>query len=72
MDIIISAEEELVQKAQQKATAEHTTLDELIRTWLEQYVARSSLAHQYESLMSRLTHIRTDRHFSREELNERS
>ena len=72
MDIIISAEEELVQKAQQKAAAERTTLAELIRTWLEQYVAQSPLATQYESLMSRLAHVRAGRHFSREELNERS
>jgi hypothetical protein len=72
MDIVISAEEELVQRARQKATAERTTLDELIRTWLEQYTGQSPLASQYDSLMSRLTHIRADRHFSREELNERS
>jgi hypothetical protein len=72
MEIIILAEEELVRKARQKATTERTTLDELIRAWLEHYVVQAPLTSQYDTLMNRLTHVRTDRHFSREELNERS
>jgi hypothetical protein len=70
-NITLSADETLIQQARRRAALERTTLNELFRAWLGRYVAQPSASEQYEALMVRLDHVRSDRSFSREEMNER-
>lgn len=70
-NITLSADDAVIQQARRRATLEHTTLNELFRTWLEHYVAQPSAAQSYDDLMAQLDHINATRKFSREEMNER-
>jgi hypothetical protein len=70
-NITLSAEEELIQRARDKARRERTTLNATFRRWLNQYVNRSSKTADYASLMDSLGYARPGRKFSRDELNER-
>ncbi len=70
-NITLSAEEELIKKARQKAQQERTTLNETFRHWLKQYVNAGLHGPEYESLMKSLNYARPGKAFSRDELNER-
>jgi hypothetical protein len=70
-NITLSADEAIIQQARRRAALERTTLNDLFRAWLGRYVTQPSAPEQYEALMARLDHIRSDRHFSREEMHER-
>ncbi|MGE5239614.1 MAG: DUF6364 family protein [Chloroflexota bacterium] len=69
--ITLSAEETAIRKARRRAAQEHTTLNELFRRWLDNYVARGSTTDSYPTLIAHLSHVRAGRKFSREEMNER-
>lgn len=71
-NITFTADEALIRQARQRAAHEHTTLNELFRQWLAQYVQQPAAADQYGELMDRLAHVAAGRKFSREEMNERS
>jgi hypothetical protein len=68
-NITLSAEESLIEKARQKAQSENTTLNQAFRDWLEKYAERKEKC--YSSLMQRLSYAKSNRRFSREEMNER-
>jgi len=70
-NITLSAEEELIKKARQKAQQERTTLNETFRQWLKQYVKTGIHSTEYESLMKSLNYAQPGKTFSRDELNER-
>lgn len=70
-NITLSAEEKLIEKARQKASREHTTLNAEFRTWLERYVEQDSALLDYETLMSELAYVKPGRKFKRDEMNER-
>lgn len=70
-NITLSAEEALIHQARRRAQIENTTLNEVFRHWLEQYVAQPAAVERYQSLMQRLSHVRAGRKYSREEMNER-
>ena len=70
-NITFSANEALIDQARRQAAAQNTTLNELFRAWLEQYVAQPAAAYQYEALMDQLANVRAGQHYTREELNER-
>ncbi len=70
-NITLSVDESVIQEARRRAAAQNTTLNALVREWLEQYIAREDAAVQYEILMEGLLHVDAGRKFSREELNER-
>jgi hypothetical protein len=69
--ITLSAEETAIREARRRAAQEHTTLNELFRRWLDDYVARGSTTDNYPALIAHLSHIRAGRKFTREEMNER-
>jgi hypothetical protein len=69
-EITFSADDDLIRKAQEKAANEHTSLNELFRVWLMQYVNDESRARVFDSLMLSLAHVRSGRTFSRDEMNE--
>lgn len=70
-NITMSAEEEAIREGRRRAALEHTTLNELFRRWLDDYVARGSTTDRYPGLVTRLSHVRAGRKFTRDEMNER-
>jgi hypothetical protein len=71
MRITLSAEESLIQRARQRATAENTTLNDLFRAWIEHYVAQDAAADEFAALMARLEHVEAGGKLSRDELEAR-
>jgi hypothetical protein len=70
-NITLSADEELIRKAREKAKSERTTLNATFRRWLRQYVNKNTRTTDYQAFMDSLNYARPGRKFSREELNER-
>lgn len=70
-NITLSADEELIRKAREKASRERTTLNATFRRWLRQYVNRSTRTTDYHAFMDSLNYAEPGRKFSREELHER-
>jgi hypothetical protein len=72
-NITLSADEHLIAAARQRATAEHTTLNEQFRLWLKDYVRRRQQAdtamETIKALQGRLS--TGGRKFTRDEMNER-
>lgn len=70
-NITLSADEELIRKARDKAKGERTTLNATFRRWLRQYVNKNTRTADYQAFMDSLNYAKPGRKFSREELNER-
>jgi hypothetical protein len=70
-NITLSAEEELIEKARDRARREKTTLNATFRQWLRQYVSRTTKTADYHSFMDSLDYARPGRKFTRDELDER-
>ena len=73
MNITFSADENLIEAARRKAVAEHTTLNEQFRLWLENYVRREHRAAEAMRTIRELQDSITTggRKLTREEINER-
>jgi hypothetical protein len=69
--ITLAIESALLVKAEQRAAAENTTLEDLLRSWLKRYADGIQGAGPYEELMARLDHVEAGNHFSRDEMNQR-
>ena len=71
-NITLSADEQLIEQAREKARGEHTTLNAQFRRWLESYTAGRERIADYRALMERIG-ATTDagRKFTRDEMNER-
>ena len=70
-NIIVSADDDLIRNAQENATREQTTLNELFNVWLWEYVNAESRASQFDALMQSIEYVQPGRSFSRDEMNER-
>lgn len=71
-NITLSADDSLIEQARQTARAQHKTLNQAFREWLEQYARPDSdHADEYEALMKRLSYVKAGRKFTRQEMNER-
>ncbi len=70
-NITFSVEEDLIQKARERAISEKTTLNAVFRRWLKQYSERKKAAEEYDKIMESLSYAKAGRKFSREEMNER-
>jgi hypothetical protein len=71
-NITFTADEELIEAARARARAEHTTLDEQLRRWLEAYARHRERIQDYDRLMSELRgRVRFGRKLTRDEMNER-
>ena len=71
--LTLSADESLIKAARRRAAAEGTTLDELFRRWLAEYVGRE---RQADAALAAIHDLREDiatggRTFTRDEMNER-
>jgi hypothetical protein len=70
-NITLSADEHLIEQARLVARSQHTTLNAAFREWLERFTAQAGSTEEFDALMSRLRHVRADRHFTRDQMNER-
>ena len=70
-NITLSVDETIIQQARRRAAAENTTINELVRTWLERYVTQPAAPDLYDEMMATLGHVQAGRKFTREEMNER-
>lgn len=70
-NITLSAEEEMITKAREKALRRKTTLNAEFRHWLRDYAGQGRQASEYYALMGKLSYARPGRKFSRDEMNER-
>jgi hypothetical protein len=70
-NITLSADEELIEQARIVARAQRKTLNEAFREWLREFTAQSGNVQQVQTLMTRLSHVKAGRRFTRDEMNER-
>jgi hypothetical protein len=72
-NITLSADDKLIEAARERARAEHTTLNEQFRRWLENYVRQEQQVDAAMLLIGELrSQVRTGgRKFTRDEMNER-
>lgn len=70
-NITLSADQNLIKKAREKAQKENTTLNQRFREWLQRYITIDNQSDEYVQLMNRLGHINSGKKFTRDELNER-
>lgn len=72
-NITLSADERLIEAARERARAEHTTLNEQFRRWLEDYARGEQQAERAMAVVRELRgKVRTGgRKFTRHEMNER-
>lgn len=70
-NITLTADEATIQQARRRAVAESTTLNELFRGWMEQYVQQPAASDRFTGIMAHLQHVQAGRAFTREEMNER-
>lgn len=72
-NITLSADEHLIEAARAQARAEHSTLNEKFRRWLEEYTRGSEQANEAMHIIRRSQeYVRTGgKKYSREEMNER-
>jgi hypothetical protein len=53
-NITLSADEKLIEAAHARARAEHTTLNELFRHWLAEYVGHHERLQRYDQVIGAL------------------
>jgi hypothetical protein len=69
--ITLSADQELIRKAREKARREQTTLNAKFREWLKRYVSADRHVTDFEALMESLSYANSGMSFTRDEMNER-
>ncbi|MBZ5621693.1 MAG: hypothetical protein LAQ69_23645 [Acidobacteriia bacterium] len=72
--ITLSADEELIVRARERAKREKRSLNEAFQKWLEQYAGHPGpimTPAQYEEFMRQFAHIRPGGPYTRDEMNER-
>jgi hypothetical protein len=70
-NITLSADENLIRKAREKARKEKTTLNAKFRQWLRQYIGKNIRSSNFNNLMDQLEYANAGKKFSRDQLNER-
>ena len=71
-NITLSADEKLIDAARTRARAEHTTLNQKFRQWLEEYSRERNRMQRYDAVVDDLRgKLRVGRKLSRDEMNER-
>ena len=71
-NITLSADEDLIEAARERARSEHTTLNEEFRRWLVEYSRRSERMRRFDETMTELqAKLRVGRKPTRDEMNER-
>jgi hypothetical protein len=71
-NITLSVDERLIDEAREKARQENTTVNELVRSWLQEYTGKNDRVREFRELMARLEHVNINRKYTREEMNARN
>lgn len=69
-NITLSADENLIMHAREKARKQHKTLNAVFREWLARYTKEEATTDYY-ALMQQLSYANAGKKFTRDELNER-
>ena len=73
-NVTLSAADQLIDQARDKARAKGVTLNDEFRSWLATYVEANdgqSAVNRFRSVMQALPNLDAGRSFSRDEMNER-
>lgn len=71
-NITLSADDELIEAARERARTEHTTLNEEFRRWLADYAQPGQRLHHYDAVMAQVRgKVRVGHKLTRDEMNER-
>ena len=71
-NITLSAEENLIEAARERARADNTTLNEQFRRWLAEYAHTRERMQRYDDVMATLRgRLKVGRKLTRDEMNER-
>jgi len=70
-NVTLSADDDLIELARQRAKAQHKTLNQAFREWLHSYARPTNALEDYEGLKRELGYVKAGRRFTREEMNER-
>lgn len=66
-NITLSADDELIRRARQRAEEAQTSLNEAFRDWLSRYAAGDGAAHAHDALLRQLGGVLTDHPFRRQD-----
>lgn len=71
-NVTLSADEQLIEAARERARAENTTLNEQFRRWLAEYAQAHERMQRYDEVMATLRgKLKVGRKVSRDAMNER-
>jgi len=70
-NITLSADEKDIEDARKEAAAQNTTLNNLFRGWLKQYVRRHQSVAELKNFLDQGPYFTSKRKFTREEMNKR-
>jgi hypothetical protein len=71
-NITLSADEQVIEAARERARDEHTTLNEQFRRWLAEYAHTRVRMQRYDEVMAELRgRVKVGRKLTRDEMNER-
>jgi hypothetical protein len=71
-NITLSADEQLIELARQRAKSRHKTLNQEFREWLENYTRNEDAGRVFDEFYRRIAYVDSGgQKFTREELNER-
>lgn len=69
-NVTFSVDEQVLAKARKRAVNKGTTLNEEVRTWMKQYAVPIT-SERFREIMKQVSYVKTDRKYTREEMNER-
>jgi hypothetical protein len=70
-NITLSADEDLIRRARERAESENTTLNAEFRRWLAQYAEKPGTLAEFSAIMAGMEYAQPGKKFTRDELNER-
>ena len=70
-NITFKADDALIEKARIKAKQENRSLNDVFNEWLKVYIYPFEHGKDYQTIMNNLSYAKSNRTFSRDELNER-
>lgn len=70
-NITLSADEELIALAREKASRQGTTVNSQFRLWLRAFIEQEQASNSYRELMRELDYANSGRRFTRDEFNAR-
>ncbi|MFP4375383.1 MAG: hypothetical protein ACLFPO_13710 [Spirochaetaceae bacterium] len=70
-NITFSGDDQVIERAREKAEKENTNLNSLFREWLREYVEDTNRVEEFDTLSRELDYANAGRRFSRDELNAR-